>query len=311
MTLVLVAEDDPEINNLMAITLRLEQYEVVQAHDGKQALLLIEERTPDLLLLDVLMPGLNGYDVARELQNKSSTAHLPVIFVTAKQDMEDRVHGLEMAVDYICKPFAVPELLARVRTAVRVRKLQEQLERLALTDELTKLTNRRGFMAEFEDELWRARRFGHPLSVLLFDLDHFKNVNDTWGHPQGDEVLKAFARVLEQWSRRIDKVARFGGEEFAAVLPETDAEGAQIFAEKVCEATRSLEIFAEGQRIPLTVSVGGVAVNISRSEDENHEGSEGNIGVFAHRLLSEADHCLYNAKETGRDRAIVTALQNA
>lgn len=311
MTLVLVAEDDPEINNLMAITLRLEQYDVIQAHDGKQALRLIEEQVPDLLLLDVLMPGLNGYDVARELQKKSSTAHLPVIFVTAKQDMEDRVQGLEMAVDYICKPFAVPELLARVRTAVRVRKLQEQLERLALTDELTRLTNRRGFMAEFEDELWRARRFGHPLAVLIFDLDHFKQVNDTWGHPQGDEVLKAFARVLEHSSRRIDKVARFGGEEFAAVLPETDAAGALIFAEKVCEATRALEIFAGQQRVSLTVSVGGVSMNIARSEAENQEGSDGNIGMLANRLLSEADHHLYSAKESGRDRAVVSAFQNA
>ena len=127
MTLVLVAEDDPEINNLMALTLRMEQYEVLQAHDGHQALSLIESRSPDLVLLDVLMPGLNGYDVARELQGKPGTAHLPIIFVTAKQDMEDRIQGLEMAVDYICKPFAVPELLARVRTAVRVRRLQEQL----------------------------------------------------------------------------------------------------------------------------------------------------------------------------------------
>jgi diguanylate cyclase (GGDEF)-like protein len=310
MTLVLVAEDDPEINNLMALTLRMEEYEVLQAHDGHQALHLIESRSPDLVLLDVLMPGLNGYDVARELQGKPGTAHLPIIFVTAKQDMEDRVQGLEMAVDYICKPFAVPELLARVRTAVRVRRLQEQLEKLAVTDELTSLTNRRGFMSQFEDEIWRARRFNHPITVLLFDLDHFKRINDTWGHAEGDQVLREFSRVLEHSSRRIDKVARFGGEEFAAVLPETDVSGAQIFAEKVRTATEALEIYAHGDRIPVTVSIGSVTADVSRAHVELQDGATGDVTVLANRLLQEADRCLYEAKETGRNRAVVNVREN-
>jgi diguanylate cyclase (GGDEF)-like protein len=309
MTKVLIAEDDIEINNLMALTLRMEKYEVIQAHDGRQALQLIAEQSPDLVLLDVLMPGLNGYEVARELHSQTATRHLPVIFVTAKQDMEDRVAGLEMAVDYICKPFAVPELLARVRTAVRVRKLQEQLERLAVTDELTGLTNRRGFMAQFEDELWRARRFGHPVSVLIFDLDHFKQVNDTWGHAQGDAVLKAFARVLESSSRRIDKVARFGGEEFAAVLPETDINGAEFFAEKVRASTQELTIQAESDRIPVTVSIGAVSVAIPRLQSETHDETS-DVTALGQRLLTEADRCLYEAKETGRNRVVSRTLQS-
>ncbi|HEY0075402.1 MAG TPA: diguanylate cyclase [Abditibacteriaceae bacterium] len=307
MTKVLIAEDDPEINNLTSLTLRMDGYEVLQAHDGRQALQLILQEAPDLVMLDVLMPGMNGYEVAQEMQSRPAVANVPVIFVTAQQDMEDRVHGLGMAVDYICKPFAVPELLARVRSAVRVRKLQEQLEKLAITDELTGLTNRRGFLAHLEEELWRARRFGHPLAVLLFDLDHFKKVNDTWGHAQGDAVLKAFARVLEHSSRRTDKVGRLGGEEFAAVLSETDIEGAGIFAEKVRAATEDLEIHSDGGKIPVTVSAGAVAVPIAPVHNET-DMAQSQMAELASRFLQAADHCLYEAKETGRNRTVLRTL---
>lgn len=318
MTKVLVAEDDTEINNLMALTLRMEHYEVIQAHDGREALQMIFDEMPDLVMLDVLMPGLNGYEVARELQGRSSTANLPLIFVTAKQDMEDRVQGLEMAVDYICKPFAVPELLARVRTAIRVRKLQEQLERLAITDELTGLANRRGFMAQMEEELWRARRFGNPLTVLLFDLDHFKKVNDTWGHAMGDVVLQEFSRVLQHSSRRIDIIGRLGGEEFAAVLPETDTEGARVFAEKVRAATQALEITGEGERIPLTVSIGAVTVPVTPNTNITQPGAShseiaglpSDATELASRFLQAADRCLYEAKETGRNRAVLSVVNS-
>lgn len=304
MTKILVAEDDPEINNLTSLTLRLDGYEVVSAFGGREALQLILEESPELVMLDVMMPGLNGYEVAREMQTYPNFANVPVIFVTGQNEMQDRVQGLEMAVDYICKPFAVPELLARVRSAMRVRKLQEQLEKLAITDELTGLTNRRGFMAHIEEELWRAQRFGHGVSVLLFDLDHFKRVNDTWGHAQGDIVLKAFARVLENSSRRTDRVGRLGGEEFAAVLSETDKEGAAIFAEKVRAATEALEIYSEDQRIPVTVSIGGVSVPIAL-ESQDTEQRFPAMTEIANRSLKIADECLYEAKKTGRNRAVM------
>ncbi len=304
MTTILVAEDDPEINTLTSLTLRMDGYTVISAHTGHEALQIILEQAPDLVMLDVMMPGMSGYEVAHEMQSRPNFANVPVIFVTAQHEMEDRVHGLEMAVDYICKPFAVPELLARVRSAVRVRKLQEQLEKLAITDELTGLTNRRGFMAHFEEELWRARRFGHPVSVLLFDLDHFKRVNDTWGHANGDVVLKAFSRVLEHSSRRTDKVGRLGGEEFAAVLSETDIEGAKIFAEKVRATTEALEIFSVEQRIPVTVSIGAVTVPLPPSDQESEKTAPG-MTELANRFLHAADECLYEAKNAGRNRAIV------
>lgn len=311
MTKVLIAEDDPEINHLTSLTLRMDGYDVVSAHDGREALELILAEAPDLVMLDVMMPVMNGYQVAKEMQSRPNFANVPVIFVTAQNEMQDRVQGLEMAVDYICKPFAVPELLARVRSAVRVRKLQEQLEKLAITDELTGLTNRRGFMTHIEEELWRARRFGHPLTVVLFDLDHFKRVNDTFGHAQGDVVLKAFSRVLENSSRHTDKVGRLGGEEFAAVLSETNMAGAQIFAEKVRATTESLEIQSEGQKIPVTVSIGAVSMLMQPVSPDNTD-SDPNppMNELASRLLQAADKYLYEAKETGRNRAIMREVSN-
>ncbi len=277
MAYILVVEDDPEINALMALTLRVEDYEVAQARDGKQALQMVVERLPDLILLDVMMPHLSGYEVARVLQKDAATRHIPLIFVTAKSDTEDRVRGLEMAIDYVCKPFAAPELIARVRAALRMSKLQEQLRasneklaQLATTDSLTGLCNRRHFYLELEDEMQRARRFGQPMSVIMFDLDHFKRINDTWGHPQGDLVLQAFARVLENTKRSIDTVARLGGEEFGALLPATGFDGACAFAEKVRQSTAKMNIpglLAEGAA---EGAAEGIAEGSASSDDANN-----------------------------------------
>ena len=316
MALILVVEDDPEINSLMALTLRVEDYDVIQARDGEQALQLVQEHAPDLILLDVMMPRMSGYQVARALQDKPSSANIPIIFVTAKATMEDRVMGLELAVDYVCKPFQAAELLARVRAALRVRKLQEelrvsneQLTHLALTDPLTRLCNRRHFDAQLEDELRRAQRFGHPLSVVLFDLDHFKSVNDRFGHAQGDAVLQAFSDVLRPSSRRIDTVARIGGEEFAVILPATEESGAVSFAEKVRASTEAMLIPCrthEGQvdaAIRITVSAGVAVANLESNEDD--------IAVLATALVRSADCGLYRAKAAGRNCVCVQTMDQA
>jgi diguanylate cyclase (GGDEF)-like protein len=236
-----------------------------------------------LILLDVMMPRMSGHDVARALQDKPSTAHIPIIFVTAKSDMADRVLGLEMAIDYVCKPFAAPELLARVRAALRMGKLQEelrasneQLSQLATTDPLTSLFNRRHFNSELEDEVQRSRRFTQPVALIIFDIDRFKAVNDTWGHVQGDIVLQEFARVISHESRSIDTVARFGGEEFAALLPATDLEGARSFADKVRRSVEELKIpcrtreGAEAPPLSVTVSAGAA---VASSFDSNNQRS--------------------------------------
>jgi diguanylate cyclase (GGDEF)-like protein len=316
MAKVLIAEDDSEISTLISLTLRMEGYDVLQARDGQQALQMVREHTPDLVLLDVMMPQMSGYEVARHLQDDPMTVTLPIIFVTAKHEMEDRVLGLSMSVDYICKPFAVPELLARVRAALRMRKLQEELRvsnerlaRLAVTDELTGLANRRGFEQELEDEIFRARRFGYPIAVAMLDLDRFKLVNDTWGHARGDVVLQAFAKVLQHTSRRVDKVARIGGEEFVALLPTTDADGAETFAEKVRSATEELEIpgtnldGSPAAPLRVTTSVGVAVVNSIAHEEETNS-------AIANALLQQADRCLYAAKESGRNRVVMHVVED-
>ena len=304
---VLVVEDSPEISALIVLTLGIEGYQVSQAADGSQALEMVSSLLPDLILMDVMMPVMNGFQVAEKLKQNPETRNIPLIFVTAKSELPDMVHGLETAVDYISKPFAVPELVARVRSALRMKKLQkdlqrsnEELSRLALTDGLTGLLNRRGFDQQLEDEIWRARRFNHGLGLLIFDLDRFKSVNDTWGHTQGDIVLRVFAEVLMNSSRRVDKVARFGGEEFALLLPATDSEGVEVVGEKVREATEKMEIPCVpcGDTIlRVTVSAGGVIL----PELAEHGPA---VADLAGGMFALADRYLYAAKNGGRNRVI-------
>ena len=263
MTQILVVEDESVMNTYMSLALRLEGHEVLQAHDGAQALQMLKENDVDLILSDMQMPIMGGLELARRVRDIPHAQTTPLIFVTGRDELEFRVQGLEYAVDYIVKPFATPELLARVRSALRLYDLEkelraanaqlalanehlasanEQLKTLVLTDELTQICNRRGFDKWLEDELWRMHRQATPMALLIFDLDRFKLVNDTWGHVQGDEVLREFARMLRNSSRHIDIVSRFGGEEFAVVLPDTNLEGARIFAEKAREALEKANI---------------------------------------------------------------------
>ncbi len=322
MDRILVVEDSPEIASLMALTLRMEGYEVLSASTGARALQTATTELPSLILMDVMMPGLTGFEVAQQLKADDTTRDIPIIFVTARQDVDDRVHGLEVAVDYIAKPFALPELVARVRAALRMQKLQaelkasnDQLSRLAVTDPLTGLLNRRGFDSQFEDELHRARRFMQPLGLAVFDLDHFKAVNDTHGHTQGDLVLRFFAETLIQLSRRVDKVARFGGEEFAVLLPNTDEVGAKIFAEKVRAGLAGQPIPCPssglGQTISVTVSGGG-AILLPPSASSASDGSARlSTAQLAGGLFTLADAELYRAKEGGRNRIATQSVSEA
>ena len=329
MAKILVVDDEPEINNYVALALRLEGHETFQAYDGRQAIELLEEVVPDLILSDMQMPVMGGLEMAQLLREAQATETIPIIFVTGRQELEYRVRGLEYAVDYIIKPFATPELLARVRAALRLRHLEmemratneqlalanehlaranEQLELLALTDELTRICNRRGFDKWLEDELWRARRLSTPVALLMFDLDHFKDVNDTWGHAQGDAVLQEFALLLRNSSRHIDIVARFGGEEFAVVLPSTDLEGALIFAEKArlsLDELRIDRVTGDAENLsPLhvTTSGGGAVMDFVPSDISIEELGKG--------LIQAADRHLYQAKAAGRNAVVVQKYQH-
>jgi len=324
MERILVVEDSPEIATLVSLTLRLEGYEVLLANTGISAFQTALQEIPSLILMDVMIPGMTGFQVAHQLKDNAETRDIPIIFVTARHEIDDRVQGLEVAVDYIAKPFALPELLARVRAALRMQKLQndlkstnEQLSKLAVTDGLTGLYNRRGFDSHIEDELHRASRFRQPLGLAIFDLDRFKSVNDTYGHAQGDTVLQAFSQTLLNLSRRVDKVARFGGEEFAVLLPNTDAGGVGVFCEKVRCAVEMQPIpcpsGSETGTISVTVSGGAVVLvppDTLPSKSSNG-GAALEKSLLASGLFELADRNLYEAKESGRNRTITRAVSEA
>jgi len=321
MERILVVEDSPEIATLVSLTLRLEGYEVLLANTGVSAFQIALQEIPSLILMDVMIPGMTGFQVAHQLKDNAETRDIPIIFVTARHEIDDRVQGLEIAVDYIAKPFALPELTARVRAALRMQKLQndlkssnEQLSRLAVTDGLTGLYNRRGFDSQIEDELHRARRFRQPLGLAVFDLDRFKSVNDTYGHAQGDTVLQAFSQTLLNLSRRVDKVARFGGEEFAVLLPNTDAGGVGVFCEKVRCAVEIQPIHcpSESEAHTISITVSGGAMVLVPSDARPSKASNGEAALEMRGLVSGlfelADRNLYEAKESGRNRTITRAV---
>jgi two-component system, cell cycle response regulator len=229
---ILVVDDNPDNVEIIATRLRSRDYEVEEASRGEDALERIEADPPDLVLLDVMLPGIDGYTVARRIKSHASFQFIPVILVTARDSTEDKVAGLDAgADDYLTKPINFPELEARVRSMLRIRELQSELElknreleRLSITDGLTGLFNHRHVHEIVREEFERAKRSGEPLSVVMIDLDFFKDVNDQYGHQAGDAMLRGMAHILRETAREIDKLGRYGGEEFIGVLPDTDVE---------------------------------------------------------------------------------------
>jgi two-component system chemotaxis response regulator CheY len=292
--LVLVAEDDADIRTLIAHRLRAGGFDVVTAADGHEALDVVERAAPDLLLLDVSMPGLDGFAVCREVQRRGPLAP-PVIFLTAHGNVFSRVTGLEAgAVDYVVKPFEGSELLARVRAALRTKAVQDELAAQAATDPLTGLLNRRQLDLRLEETVALAHRHGRPVSLLLADIDHFKRVNDSYGHAAGDQVLCEVATRIRSACRISDVVARYGGEEFVVVLPETDGAGAVAAAEKIRWVVSARPIALEtGGRLRVSTSIGAAALVPGTGTPQ--------------QLLAAADAALYEAKDGGRDRVELAA----
>jgi two-component system cell cycle response regulator len=263
-------------------------YEVIAASDGDQALQLAGEYGPDLLLVDVTMPGRDGYDVCRAIQAESSTAP-PVIFLTAHGQTNARVAGLDAgAVDYIVKPFANEELVARVRAALRTKAVRDGLADTAARDGLTGVFNRRGLDACAAQAVALARRHSRPFSCLLLDIDHFKQVNDTYGHAVGDRVLREAARRIREHSRVTDTVGRYGGEEFVVLLPETSGHEAVAAADKLRAHLGSIPVVVGTTSIAIRASIGVAAWSKA-------------MGAAAD-LDAAADQALYRAKDLGRNR---------
>jgi len=303
---VLVADDDRVVATALSGVLTGWGYDVVVANDGLEAWKKIVDEQPSLAIVDWMMPGLDGTELCRRIRQDPRLAILHVILLTGRTEKADLVVGLEAgADDYMVKPFQIDEMRARVQVGVRVVRLQEQLaaeverlqaakaelQRLANTDPLTALCNRRAWFDRGAAELDRARRYQRPLSVLMADLDRFKALNDTFGHAAGDEVLQRFASLLKSQCRNSDVVGRVGGEEFAVLLPETDAESALMLAERIVSTCRDARVDAAGQHLRVTCSIG---VATAEHADESIDDT-----------LQRADAALYQAKRAGRDRAIV------
>lgn len=276
-------------------------YEVLCALNGEQALRMAASTKVDLILLDILMPGMDGYDVCRQLKEDESTRNIPVIFITAKDEIEDEENGLNLgAVDYITKPFKIPILKARIRTHIDLRAKTEELQRLADRDGLTGIMNRRYFDQTLSKEWRRGTRTGLPISLALLDIDFFKKYNDHYGHLAGDACLRQVAASLNATANRAaDLVARYGGEEFAILLPATDIEGAMELAERALASIRALGM--EHQTSETAEIVTGSIGVASMVPDSSQQ---------ANTLIESADQALYKSKRLGRNRATRAVSEN-
>ena len=293
---VLVADDSLLIRAVVRAGLEAYGYRVTEALDGPSALEQCRRHAPDVVLLDIEMPTLDGYQVLAQLKSDPQLKDIPVVFLTIRTGVGDVVDALRGgAHDYLRKPFEPDELVARVGAALQVKRLQDQLrerntllEQMNRTDTLTGLYNRRYLEEELARQHLDARRHHDPIVLLLLDLDQFKRVNDTYGHPVGDLVLCEFARRLRDEVRAGDTAGRWGGEEFVVILPRTDLEGALQLADRIRRATADVPIVVGGESIHVTLS-GGCAVGPADAPSE---------------LVRQADARMYAAKRAGRDQIV-------
>ncbi len=293
---ILVVDDEPHNIKLLSDFLK-EGNKIMVAKEGEPALKVAwGPNPPDLILLDIIMPGLDGYEVCRRLKADDRSMHIPVIFITALDHADDETKGFNLgAVDFITKPFNPVIVKARVNTHLQLKRKTDLLEQLASLDGLTELPNRRSLDENLEKEIRRARRDNAALSLILIDIDHFKKYNDHYGHVAGDGCLKKVARVIKEAGKRgADFAARYGGEEFAVILPDTDAGGATQVAENTCWAVAALKLPHAASPIADHVSI---SIGVSTVLPKNEELSPSD-------LITAADTALYQAKESGRNRAV-------
>lgn len=289
---ILIVDDAPENIRILMENLK-EEYAIVPATDGEKAIKMLQAHSlPDLILLDIMMPGADGHEICRRLKSDEITKDIPIVFITAKDSQEDEVKGLTLgAVDYITKPFCMPIVKARVNTHIELKKHRDRLKDLSDLDGLTGIPNRRRF-DEYMNLQWQyAQRSGSLLSLIMIDIDHFKAFNDFYGHGKGDECLKKVAKTLVDTAKRpTDLVARYGGEEFACLLPVTDVDGATKIAEEMRANIMSLAIPHEQSPAAecVTISLGAASIQPS-------------LHSAPAVLLNRADQALYEAKRSNRN----------
>lgn len=295
--LILVVEDDEDARMVLTELLR-PRYDVDAVGDGETALKRAAELNPDLVLLDLFLPGMDGFGALTGLRRNAKTADTPVIFLSAQGDAETKSQGLSLgAADYLAKPFSEQELMARVDRTLKLTAQKEHFRALAQTDGLTGLPNFRSFHARLEEEVSRAHRYGHPLACAMVDLDGLKEINDRLGHAAGNRAIVALADAVREELRDTDFAARYGGDEFVVLLPQTNENQGAQFAERL---RRRLVEASEQAGLPVRGSIGVAAV--SADELDSPEAAED--------LLRRADEALYKAKRSGRDRVEVAHVQH-
>jgi two-component system cell cycle response regulator len=294
---VLIAENAQDAHEICGI-LSGEGYECVFVEKSGEFIDRVYTELPNLIILGIRLSHPSGLDILKKLKSAPSTWNIPVILSAANRCTKTLAKGYELgAFDYISKPYFKEEILARVRNITYTNSRVEELEQLLDRDYLTGLYNRRFFMERFVEELAWSARYQEPLSVLMLDIDHFKKINDTYGHGCGDEVLKQVAKTLTSALRTEDIVARYGGEEFIILLSNTGSDGAATSGEKLRAAVRQTAFCCDDIRLTVTISV-GVTV------------SDGSVESSTDTIIGQADNALYAAKEGGRNRVVLYAGAN-
>lgn len=293
---IYIVDDDQNLLKMVITALKAYGFSVQGTHRPKEALEYIQHHHPAVVVLDLMMPDLGGYQILDAIRSQPELEDILVIILTAQGDVASRIEGLERgADDYLSKPFDIRELQARIRSLLRLRRVQdhwreayEQVRSLVYIDELTSLYNRRFFEEHLVVEFARARRHGLYLSLVLMDLDNFKQINDTYGHPAGDEVLRTVGRILRHHSRREDFPCRYGGDEFTIILPLTPKRGAILYAERIQATLQAAPLRYQGEEIPLLASLG---ISTYPTDAE---------ALHTAQLLHLADQRLYRAKAKGK-----------
>ena len=289
---VLVVDDNPQNLQVVGNLLKPHNLNLQFVMSGDKVIEAVTEHPPDLILLDIQMPGMDGFEVSRTLHQHPLYTDIPVIFLTAAyKDEESIVKGFQSGgVDYVTKPFFSEELIARIKTHLQLKKYKEYLKELSYTDSLTGLLNRRSMLDRIHEEKKRTRRSGIPFTVVIADVDYFKKVNDTYGHDCGDVVLQEIAKTLKQTVREQDCLARWGGEEFLLLLPETDGGGGITLSNKLRHVVEEMNVECRSNRIHVTMTFGISDCNLENSITE---------------CIKQADEALYKGKEEGRNRCII------
>ena len=306
---ILIAEDDPVSRILLEKILVKAGYEVAIVTNGREALESFSKKFFPIVLTDWMMPEMDGLQLCRAIRKNISTGYVFIFMVTARGSTDDMVAGLEAgADDYLTKPVNRAELIARLKTAARVLELEkslkdanEEIRILSITDTLTRCYNRTYMDEQLPKELKRAIRYNRPISLVMIDIDHFKRVNDTYGHQAGDAVLKELVISINRSIRSdVDWVARYGGEEFLVVFPETDFEKASVLVERLRRDISQKTIQIKEKEIRITASFGVSGFTSSHSLKE----------ISYETMISLADKSLYQAKEEGRNRVIGRAIDD-